>query len=109
MPVYDVVAWMFPLEIGLSKKHLLKVLALLPDDTDLIPFEIHERNSSAYGYATADAVDLENGLETIIDHLGPLVDDWLSESSEYVGILPGGKKVYMGCDFRTVIIGQPGE
>lgn len=106
MAKYDAAAWMVPVENGLKKSHLRKVLELLPEDIELIPFEIHEINSSAYGYATLEAINEENGLESIIDLLGPVVEDWTNDSSEYTGTLPGGKKVYIGCDYRTVLIGS---
>jgi hypothetical protein len=103
---YHAAAWMVPLESGLNKKHILKVLALLPEQAELVPFEIHETNSSAYGYATMEVIDAENGLEPILDLLGPVVDDWTSESSDCTYTLPCGKKVYIGCDFRTVVFAR---
>lgn len=103
MSEFDVAAWMLPIDSGLKKKHIRKVLELLPEDSELVPFEIHGDNSSAYGYATVEVVDEENGLETIVDLLGAAVDDWTTDSSDYTSSLPSGKKVYMGCDFRTVI------
>ncbi|KUO61427.1 MAG: hypothetical protein APF84_08980 [Gracilibacter sp. BRH_c7a] len=107
MSNYDVAAWMFPLESGLKKKHIIKVLSLLPEDCEIVPFEIHENNSSAYGFATTRVIDEEeNGLESIVDLLGSVVEDWTNESSEYTFTLPSGKNVYIGCDFRTVIIGE---
>lgn len=109
MSDYAAAAWMVPLASGLTKKHILKVLSLLPENCDLVPFEIHEQNSSAYGYATTEAVSEEGGLETIIDLLGPVVDDWTDESSDCTYALPSGKKVYIGCDFRTVVIGGDDE
>lgn len=105
MSDFDVAAWMVPIESGLKKKHLQKVLELLPENAELVPFEIHELASSAYGWATTDVVDEENGLESIVELLGPLVDDWTEDSSDYTYVLSSGKKVYLGCDFRTVIIG----
>jgi len=102
---FDVAAWMVPLESGLKKKHIIKVLSLLPEDCELVPFEIHEESSSAYGYATTEVINEESGLETILDLLGPVVDDWTNESSDCTYALPSGKKVYIGCDFRTVMIG----
>jgi len=102
---FDVAAWMVPLESGLKKKHIIKVLSLLPEDCELVPFEIHEKSSSAYGYATTEVINEESGLETILDLLGPVVDDWTNESSDCTYALPSGKKVYIGCDFRTVMIG----
>jgi len=105
----DVAAWLVPLESGLKKKHIIKVLALLPEDAEIIPFEIHEDNSSAYGFATVETVDQENGLESIVDLLGSVIDDWPSESSEYTGVSPSGKKVYIGCDFRTMVFKMPEE
>jgi hypothetical protein len=78
---------------------------LLPEDCELVPFEIHEESSSAYGYATTEVINEESGLETILDLLGPVVDDWTNESSDCTYALPSGKKVYIGCDFRTVMIG----
>ncbi len=104
MSNYDAVAWMVPLESGLKKKHIIKVLSLLPEDSEIVPFEIHESNSSAYGFATTDVIDEENGLESIVDLLGPVVEDWSNESSDYTFALPSGKTVYIGCDYRTVII-----
>ncbi len=109
MSVFDVAAWMIPLDSGLKKKHILKVLSLLPEDCELVPFEIHENNSSAYGFATTDVIDEENGLETILELLGPAVEDWTDESSDCTYALPGGKKVYIGCDFRTVVFGSVQE
>lgn len=106
MSNYDVAAWMFPLENSIKKKHIIKVLSLLPDDCEIVPFEIHENNSSAYGFATTDVIDEENGLESIVDLLGPIVEDWSNDSSDYSFTLPGGKNVFIGCDFRTVIIGE---
>jgi len=103
---YDVAAWMFPLENGLKEKHIVKVLSLLPEDSELVPFEIHGSNSSAYGFATADVINEENGLETIVDLLGSVVEDWSNDSSDYSFTLPSGKNAYIGCDFRTVIIGE---
>jgi hypothetical protein len=102
LTTYHAAAWIVPLENGLKKKIIQKVLALLPEDCELVPFEIHEQNASAYGFATMEAIDDENGLEPIIDLLSPLVDDWTEDSSEYTAALPGGKKVYIGCDYRTV-------
>ncbi|NLO98058.1 MAG: hypothetical protein GX091_08325 [Peptococcaceae bacterium] len=102
MAKYDVAAWMVPLESGLTKRTILKILDMLPDDCDLVPFEIHEENSSAYGYATIEAVEEENGLEAIIDLLSPMVADWTEDDSEYTTTLPKGKKVFIGCDYRTV-------
>lgn len=109
MPNFDVAAWMVPLESGIKKKHILKILELLPEDSDLVPFEIHEENSSAYGFATPEVIDEENGLESIIDLLGSVLEDWPNESSECTYALASGKKVYIGCDFRTVIIGAAKE
>ncbi|RNC29155.1 MAG: hypothetical protein AWM53_00804 [Candidatus Dichloromethanomonas elyunquensis] len=109
MSEFHAAAWMVPLDSGLNKKHIIKVLTLLPEDCELVPFEIHESNSSAYGFATTEVIDEENGLESIIDLLSPVVDDWTNESSNCTYALPGGKKVYIGCDFRTVIIGGGDE
>jgi len=108
---YDVAAWVVPLENGLKKKHLERVLDLLPDDSDLVPFEIHEVNSSAYGFATMEAVDQENGLEKILDTLGEVVEDWTDHSSNISLELPGGRKAYIGCDYRTVVFdsGEPDD
>ena len=106
MSDYDVAAWMIPLDSGLKKKHIRKILDLLPEEAELVPFEIHEANSSAYGYATTDVIDEENGLESITTLLGEVVEDWINDSSEYTSVLPGGKKVYMGCDFKTIILGS---
>lgn len=105
MSDFDVAAWMVPIDNGLKKKHIKKILELLPEDSELVPFEIHETHSSAYGFATTKVVEEENGLEPIVEMLGPVVDDWTSDTSEYVDTLSSGKKVYMGCDFRTVRIG----
>lgn len=105
MSYFDVAAWMIPLESGLKKKHIIKILSLLPEECELVPFEIHEESSSAYGYATTEVINEESGLETILDLLGPVVDDWTNESSDCIYALPSGKKVYIGCDFRTVVIG----
>ncbi len=105
MAYYDVVAWMVPVDSGLKKKHIHKILDMLPDEAELIPFEIHESNSSAYGYATTAAVDEENGLETITDLLEPVVEDWTIESADSTFQLDSGRKVYIGCDYRTVIFG----
>ncbi|HHV65422.1 MAG TPA: hypothetical protein GXX46_10180 [Peptococcaceae bacterium] len=96
---------MVPIDNGLKKNTLYKVLDLLPDDSELVPFEIHETASSAYGYATVESImNEENGMEAIIDLLGPVVEDWPVDSAEYTTVLASGKKVYIGCDFRTVII-----
>lgn len=103
MSDYHVAAWMVPLDSGLQKKHIRKVLELLPENCELVPFEIHENNSSAYGYATTEIVDEENGLEAIVDVLAEVVEDWTSDSAEYTYALESGKKIYMGCDFRTVV------
>ncbi|RJE48196.1 MULTISPECIES: hypothetical protein [unclassified Dehalobacter] len=105
MSTYHAAAWMVPAESGLKKKHIQKVLALLPEDCELVPFEIHGNNSSAYGFATIEVIDEEeNGLETIIDLLEPLVEDWTEDSSDCTLDLPGGKQIYIGCDYRTVMI-----
>lgn len=101
---YDVAAWMVPVDSGLKKKHLEKVLELLPEDSELVPFEIYEENSSAYGFATIDAVDEEGGLEGIVETLEALVEDWTNEASEITCELPGGRRAYIGCDYRTVVI-----
>lgn len=101
---YDVAAWIVPVESGLKKKHLEKVLDLLPEDSELVPFEIHENNSSAYGFITVDAVDGEKGLESIIEALTAVVEDWTNDSSEITCELPGGRRAYIGCDYRTVVI-----
>lgn len=106
MSNYDVAAWMFPLESSLKKKHIQKVLSLLPEDCEIVPFEIHESNSSAYGFATTDVIDEEEGLESIVDLLGQVVEDWTNDSSDYSFALPSGNNVYIGCDYRTVLIGE---
>lgn len=103
MSKVHVAAWMIPIESGLNKKHILKILSLLPEESELVPFEIHEDNSSAYGFATTEIIDEENGLGEILELLGPVVDDWEIDSSEYIYTFPSGKEIYMGCDFRTVI------
>jgi len=109
MSDYEAAAWMVPLESGLKKYHILKILSFLQDDCELVPFEIHENSSSAYGFASTGVIDEENGLESIIELLGPVVEDWTEESSECVYELPSGKKVFIGCDFRTLVISAEGE
>lgn len=109
MTFYDVAAWMVPVESGLKKNHLRKILELLPEGSELIPFEIHETNSSAYGFATVEVIDEENGLESIVDHLGEVVEDWITDSADYTHTLSSGRKIYMGCDYRTVVIGADEE
>ncbi|MFA6808632.1 MAG: hypothetical protein WCR27_06530 [Eubacteriales bacterium] len=100
---YDVVAWLIPLDDGLKKNHIQKIIEMLPD-ADILPFEIHENNSSVYGFATIEVAEEENGLESIIDLLTPVIEDWTNESSDYTHTLSSGKKVYMGCDCRTIIV-----
>lgn len=104
MAEYDVAAWMVPIDNGLKKKHIYRILELLPEGSELVPFEVHENNSSAYGYATVEVVDEENGLESIVELLGAVVEDWAEDSSEFTALLPSGRRVYMGCDYRTVIV-----
>ncbi|MGI5901925.1 MAG: hypothetical protein ACOX7U_05570 [Desulfitobacteriia bacterium] len=99
---YHVAAWVIPLEDGLTKDIIYRILELLPPASELIPFEIHEENSSLYGFVTTEVVDQENGLESIIETLSPMVEDWIVDSSEYITTLPGGKEVYIGCDYRSI-------
>lgn len=105
MSEYHAAAWMVPSESGLKKKHIDNVLRMLPEDCELVPFEILGEGSCAYGFATVDVIEEENGLGAIIDLLEPLVEDWTEDSSDITMTLPGGKKAFIGCDYRTVLVG----
>ncbi|UWG98100.1 hypothetical protein LPY66_04665 [Dehalobacter sp. DCM] len=106
MTEYHAAAWVIPMESGLKKKHIDKVLRMLPEDSELVPFEILGEGSCAYGFATVAVIEEENGLGAVIDLLEPLVEDWTEDASDCTVTLPGGKKAFIGCDYRTVLVGR---
>ncbi|ADY56320.1 hypothetical protein Sgly_2027 [Syntrophobotulus glycolicus DSM 8271] len=104
MEKYDIVISIISIDETLRPRHIQKMLDHLNPDCEIIPFEIHENNVSAYGYANIEGMDGEGGLESLSDFLGPMLEDWIYDEPEEELILPDGKKLYVFCDYKTILI-----
>jgi hypothetical protein len=103
MEKYDIVMSIISYEDSLRPRHIRKMMDYINEDCEIIPFEIHETNASAYGFANIEVVDEEGGLESISNFLSPIIDDWIYDVGEEEFTLPNGKKLYVFCDYKTIV------
>lgn len=98
----DIAAWMVPLEDGLTKQMVTRLLDLLPDEGEFVPFEAHENNTSCFGFIKLDSDNDEAAVKEIIDFVSPILNDWDLESKDGRYTLPDGRKLYMSSDFNSI-------
>ena len=67
---------MVPLEEGLTKAQIVKVLKRLPDNVTLMPIEFHANNTSAYGFIISESYEELYYLnEVLASYVEPILED----------------------------------
>lgn len=101
---FKAVLWMVELEDGLSKEQISNMLELIEDDSrGYMPIEIHDNNSSAYGFISSSYYEsISYNIDDLSKVIKPVLNDWANESADNIYTLKDGTKIYMGCDHVTI-------
>lgn len=93
------IAWahMVELDAGLTKEETSKLLNLVPEDVDVVPFTSDidgrlESNSIAYGFLDNDHYD---SLSEVQDVLISICNDWSNERQDKTYLLKNGHQIVM--------------
>lgn len=99
MKKFQAVGIMVPLEDGISKEQIVKLLEMLPDDEQLVPFEASENNSTIFGFITIKFAD--EHLDSVVDLATILCSDWENESTDKTYRTLSGLEVFIDCEYET--------
>lgn len=88
---------MVELEDGLNKEQISNILGLIEDDSrGYMPVEIHDNNSSAYGFISSSYYDsISYDINNLSEVIKPVLNDWDNESADNIYTLKDGTKIYM--------------
>lgn len=94
---FKAVLCMVELEDGLDKEQILNILELIKDDSrGYMPIEIHDNNSSAYGFISSSYYEsISYNINNLSEIIKPVLNDWDNQSADNIYTLKDGTKIYM--------------
>lgn len=101
---FKAVLCMVGLEDSVSKEQISNMLELIEDDSrGYMPIEIHDNNSSAYGFISSSYYESTSyNIDDLSKLIKPVLNDWANESTDNTYTLKDGTKIYMGCNHLTI-------
>lgn len=102
MRTYEAVGMMVELESGLTKAQIQLLLLMLPDDKELVQFDVSENNSTIWGYMTVDCADDEEHYASVITTCTKLCEDFDNERTDRIYKTSEGVDVFIACEAETV-------
>lgn len=96
---------MVPLDDGLTKKDLRKLVDSLPDtDMEYIPFyRFGISNSAALGFISVDLYDYYVLNPRCMNKIDSVLNEWENESDDKIYSIDDKYYIYIGCEFETCL------